>query len=69
MVAGVVLDNYLHFADVAYQGNNSPAYTSTGSSTGTLAVTEGASTTNVVCWAAILQAPSWRQAMDMAARL
>jgi hypothetical protein len=31
-----------------YQGNNSPAYTSTGSSTGTLAVTEGASTINVV---------------------
>jgi hypothetical protein len=46
-VAGLALGNYIDLSDLTYQGNNSPAYHSTGTNTGTLAVTEGASTINV----------------------
>jgi hypothetical protein len=46
-VAGLALGNYIDLSSVAYQGNSSPTYSSNGSNTGTLAVTEGASTINV----------------------
>ena len=46
-VAGLALGNYIDLSDLTYQGNNSPAYHSTGTNTGTLAVTEGASTINI----------------------
>jgi len=46
-VAGLALGNYLDLADQSYQGNNAPTYNSTGTNTGTLTVTEGASTINI----------------------
>ena len=46
-VAGLAPGNYLDLADQSYQGNNAPTYNSTGANTGTLAVTEGASTINI----------------------
>jgi len=46
-VAGLALGNYIDFADLAYQGNSSPVYSSSGTNTGTLAVTEGGNTINV----------------------
>jgi hypothetical protein len=46
-VAGLALGNYIDLSGLAYLGNNSPAFHSTGNNTGTLAVTEGASTINI----------------------
>ena len=46
-VAGLAPGNYLDLADQSYQGNSAPTYNSTGANTGTLTVTEGASTINV----------------------
>jgi hypothetical protein len=46
-VAGLASGNYLDLADLPYRGNNAPAYNPTGPNTGTLAVTEGASTINI----------------------
>jgi len=46
-VAGLALGNYVDLADLAYQGNNAPVYSSTGTNTGSVAVTEGTTTINV----------------------
>jgi hypothetical protein len=46
-VAGLALGNYIDLSSLAYQGNSSPTYSSTGANTGTLAVTQGANTINV----------------------
>jgi len=46
-VAGLALGNYIDLSSLAYQGNGSPTYSSTGPNTGTLAVTQGTNTINI----------------------
>lgn len=46
-VAGLALGNYVDLADLAYQGNSAPVYSSSGTNAGSVAVTEGTTTINV----------------------
>jgi hypothetical protein len=46
-VAGLAESNFIDLADLVFQSNTTPVYTASGSGTGNLAVTEGASTANI----------------------